>query len=87
MSTCLRMSAVLLGALAVCGCASPASAPSRLTAQSKCMDRAADSHALANNPCTTPGERAYSQSDLQRTGKTTVSEALPLLDPALAIRR
>jgi hypothetical protein len=51
------------------------------------MDRAADSHALANNPCTTPGERAYSQSDLQRTGKTTVSEALPLLDPALAIRR
>jgi hypothetical protein len=29
--------------------------------------------------------RSYTSNDLKRTGKTTVAEALPLLDPSIAV--
>jgi hypothetical protein len=83
----MRTTSALLGAFALCSCATTPSPPSKsIAASGNCTEPAAGSNTLANNPCTTPGERSYSQTDLQNTGKTTVGDALPLLDPALTVR-
>jgi hypothetical protein len=82
----MRATGALIGAFALCSCATTASPPSKsIVASANCTERTA-SNTLADNPCARPGERSYSQTDLQSTGKSTVGDALALLDPALTVR-
>jgi hypothetical protein len=76
----------VLGAIGLCGCATTTGTPSKSAAASANCTESVAGRTLPENPCTTPGERSYSQTDLQNTGKTTVGGALPLLDPALTVR-
>ncbi len=40
----------------------------------------------SSEPCASPG-RAYSDTDIQTTGATTVGDALRLLDPSITVSR
>jgi hypothetical protein len=83
-----RTCAALLAALSICGCAttnSPNTAggaarpPTCLTSTGSRIPAGPD-----NEYCTATG-RSYSQTDIDRTGKTTVAGALGNLDPSLTI--
>jgi hypothetical protein len=88
MNTLLRTFSAMVGAFALCGCATIASPPSKsLVATDHCADRLTGSDITANASCMPPGVRSYSQADLQSTGRSTVSDALPMLDPALTVKR
>jgi hypothetical protein len=83
----IRVISAMLSAFALCSCATTASPPLKsIVASGNCTERTASNNTLANNSCITTGKRSYSQTDLQSTGKTSVGDALALLDPALTVK-
>lgn len=86
MSTRIRVTGVLLTALAICGCASNATTASSTAAARSCTDSAVSGNTVAHDACVKPGERSYSQADIERTGKTSAGDALALLDPAIVVK-
>jgi hypothetical protein len=83
----ILLATALLGACALCGCATIANSPSKsVVASADCADPAAAGNAVNNDACSAPGRRSYSESQLRSTGKTSAGEALALLDPAVTVR-
>jgi hypothetical protein len=81
-----RTCAALLAALSICGCATTntpntAGVPAR---PSTCLTSTGSRIPAGPDACTATG-RSYSQTDLDRTGKTTVAGALANLDPSITI--
>jgi hypothetical protein len=77
----------LLAALSICGCATTSSPPPPTAGGPSSTCLTSTGSRIPPGPganCTAWG-RAYSQTDLDRTGKTTVAGALPLLDPSITI--
>jgi hypothetical protein len=70
-------------AWALCGCATMSHPTSEPMA---CNMISTGSRLPDGMGCASPG-RTYTQDDLTRTGQPTVAGALPMLDPALMIRR
>jgi hypothetical protein len=79
----------LLAALSICGCATPNNPPTHAaagpSASSTCLTSTGsrippgpDTH------CTARG-RTYSQTDIDRTGRTTLAGALSDLDPSITV--
>ena len=75
----------LLAALSLSGCATPNSPPPKTaggpSAPPPCLN---STGSRIPGDCTAWG-RTYSQTDLDRTGKTTAAEALGNLDPTVTI--
>lgn len=87
MTNRLLICGALAGAFVLCGCATTATTPSKSNiASNDCAGRITGSSALANHACTAPGVRSYTQADLQSTGRATVGEALPMLDPRVTVQ-
>jgi hypothetical protein len=81
-----RSCAALLTALAICGCAttSPPRTANNTAAPSCLTDTGSRIPPSPDTACLATG-RSYSQTDLDRTGKSTVAGALRDLDPSLTI--
>ena len=84
MSTRLQLTGAVLAAWALCGCATIATTARSTAAADRCADSAVGGNGLKN--CAQPGVRSYSQTDLERTGKTSAADALALLDPAVVVK-
>jgi hypothetical protein len=76
----------LLAALSIYGCATTNTPPPTAAARpSTCLTSTGSRiPADRSTPCTAYGQ-AYSRTDIDQTGKTTVGGALGLLDPSLTI--
>ena len=78
----------LLAALSLCGCATPNSPPAKVaggpSVPSSCLTSTGSRIPPTSGDCTAWG-RSYSQTDIDRTGKTTVAGALRNLDPTITI--
>ncbi|MGA2399997.1 MAG: hypothetical protein ABSG30_18330 [Steroidobacteraceae bacterium] len=75
----------LLAALSICGCATTNSPPKNTAAVSPtCLTSTGSRIPPGPNNCSAWG-RAYSQTDIDRTGETTVAGALRDLDPSITI--
>ena len=74
----------------VLGCAGTRAQPEPQTASAAvttpCVPVQTGSRIPANpGACTAAPGRSYSQSDVERTGKVNVGDALPLLDPSITV--
>lgn len=88
----VRMAAAIAAAaIILAGCAAttanekPNAGTSTAVAKESTCLTVPDRRFPVNKDCTEFG-RSYSQEDINRTGKATVSGALPLMDPLITIR-
>jgi hypothetical protein len=88
MLTNFRVTAVVIAAVALGGCATSATKPMASTGANpknpNCLTSTGSRIPATGTDCMATG-RAYSNEDLQRTGATSVAGALPLMDPALTV--
>lgn len=75
----------LLAGLSICGCATTNSPPKNTAAvPPTCLTSTGSRIPASPGHCSAWG-RTYSQTDIDRTGRTTVAGALGLLDPSVTI--
>jgi hypothetical protein len=79
-----RLAGTIFTALALCGCATTKSPPPARAADTSCLTATGSRIPDPQTHCTGYG-RSYSQTDIDRTGHTTVAGALPLLDPSITV--
>jgi hypothetical protein len=84
-----RTCAVLLAALSICGCATPNSPPPKTAGApagpTGCLTSTGSRIPAGPDGYCNAWGRSYSQTDLDRTGKTTAAGALGNLDPSITI--
>jgi hypothetical protein len=86
----IRLVGAVVSLVVVCACAAPNAAAKRDVAtnsatqnDSSCL-RDTGSRLPSSTGCSAFG-RSYSSADIDRTGSTTVSRSLQLLDPSVAV--
>jgi outer membrane cobalamin receptor len=91
MSTYLRATGAIATVLMLAACAAPttavkpkAAAPDALAQNPGCLTQTGSRITRSGEKCTANG-RSYSSDDIDRTGATTVAEALRTLDPSITI--
>ena len=65
--------------------AKPAPQPAHASSPTTCMRDTATRIKLAPDECSASAGRSYTKEDVDRTGKTTASGALRLMDPSVTI--
>jgi hypothetical protein len=84
LALCL-VGAALCCAAAVADDAKPAPQPAHAASPTGCMRDTGTRLKLAPDQCTASAGRSYSKEDVDRTGKSTASGALRLMDPSVTI--
>jgi hypothetical protein len=79
------LGAGLCSAAAVADDAKPAPEPAHASSPSTCIRDTGTRLKLAPGECTASAGRSYTKEDVDRTGKTTASGALRLMDPSVTI--
>ena len=79
------LGAVLCTAVASADDAKPAPQPAHASSPTTCMRDTATRIKLAPDECSASAGRSYTKEDVDRTGKTTASGALRLMDPSVTI--
>jgi hypothetical protein len=86
----IRVMGALVSLVVVCACAAPNAAAKRDVARNSATQsdasclRDTGSRIPSSTGCSAFG-RSYSSDDIDRTGSTTVSRSLQLLDPSVAV--
>jgi hypothetical protein len=93
MSAKIRIAAIAVTGLVVCGCAAtsqnvnPKPAPSAaMSNDPNCLTDTGSRLAFGKSNCRAYG-RSYSNADIERTGSTDAATALGLLDPSITVHR
>ena len=85
----IRVMGALVSLVVVCGCAAPNAAAKRDVATNSATQNGAclqdTGSRLPNSTGCSAFGRSYSSDDINRTGSTTVSRSLQLLDPSVTV--
>ena len=86
MTTDLRPLGAITAGLLLVGCTTATVKPPAAAAARNDRACVTGTRISSSEPCVSFG-RAYTDEDIQRTGATTVAEALRLLDPSITVSR